>query len=356
MPISFSCGQCGKDYAVSDGLAGKRATCKACGFKMTVPGGPPAAAAIPTAVARPASYTEPVARAVPRRAGPAAEDLYGLNEAASPLPPVLPRTAYADPTVAEAPVKKKKKKGGFFSSSKTKTSSRPSYGSAGGGGFVWLIRIAVFVVFAVCGIGGWGLLSKSSMEGYCEKLIAMANEGTSTLRPVQDTTTAGIVAPKMRDVFKRINDLIEELKDKKGREEEVNDVQRRYGSRIEAAYSALGREVARVFSIPGAQAALGIDDQLQRLAGGVFSMPQMGPPPMPPPIARPMPAPIQMPQPMPTPIQMPQPGPSPGFGPGPQPGAGPRPGFGPGMRPGMPGGPPMPRGPMGPQRGPRTPF
>ncbi len=345
MPISFSCGQCGKDYAVSDGLAGKRATCKACGNKMTVPGGPPAAAAIPTAVARPASYTEPVARTVPRRAGPAAEDLYDLNEAASPLPPVLPRTAYADPTVAEAPVKKKKKKGGFFASSKTKTSSRPSYGSGGGGGFVWLIRIAVFVVFAVCGIGGWGLLSKSSMEGYCEKLIAMANEGTSTLKPVQDTTTAGIVASKMRDVFTRINDLIEELKDKKGREEEVNDVQRRYGSRIDAAYSTLGREVARVFSIPGAQAALGIDDQLQRLAGGVFSMPRMGPPPMPAPIARPMPAPIQLPQPMPTP------GPPPGLGPGNPPGfgPGPRPGFGP--RPGMPGGPPM-----GPQRGGRPTF
>jgi hypothetical protein len=38
MPISFSCGQCGKDYVVSDGLGGKRAVCKACGNRMTIPG------------------------------------------------------------------------------------------------------------------------------------------------------------------------------------------------------------------------------------------------------------------------------------------------------------------------------
>ena len=49
MPISFTCGQCGKDYVVSDGLAGKRAKCKACNHPMTIPGKP--AASIPTAVA-----------------------------------------------------------------------------------------------------------------------------------------------------------------------------------------------------------------------------------------------------------------------------------------------------------------
>jgi DNA-directed RNA polymerase subunit RPC12/RpoP len=321
MPISFSCGQCGKDYLVSDGLAGKKAVCKACNHRMTVPGEP--ATARPTAVARPATYAEPMARAVPRRAGPVAEDLYGLNEAAPP-PPVLPRTAYADATVAEAPVKKKKKKGGFFASSKKKTSSAPGIGSDGGG-VVWLIRIVVFVVVIGGGIGGWGLLSKSSMEGYLEKLIAMANEGSTALRSVQDSAAASVVAPRVRGVFTRINDTIDEVKDKKGRDTDVDDVERRYGPRLGAAYSALGDELQRVFSIPGARAALGIDDQLLRLAGGAFSMPQMGPPPMPPQIARPMP------------VQIPQPGPSPG----------PQPGFGPGPRPGMPGGPPMGPRPRG---------
>ena len=113
MPISFACGQCGKDYLVSDGLAGKRAKCKACNHRMTIPGTP--AAAIPTAggsgrrLAR-SRWPGPCRAA----AEPAVEDLYGLNEAAGPLPPVLPRTAYAEATVAEAPVKKKKKKGGLL--------------------------------------------------------------------------------------------------------------------------------------------------------------------------------------------------------------------------------------------------
>jgi hypothetical protein len=331
MPISFSCGQCGKDYLVSDGLAGKRATCKACNFRMTVPGGQPAAP-MPVAVARPASYPEPVARAVPRRAEPVVEDRYGLDEAPAPLPRLTPRTAPADPTVAEAPVAKKKKKRGFFSSSKKKSSSAQSFGS-GGVGFVWLIRIVVFVVFIAGGIGGWGLLSKSSMEGYCEKLIAMTNEGSTALRSVQDATTASVVSTRVRDVFSRLKDTLDEVKDKKGREEEVDEVERRYGARLRAAFDGLARELGRVFAIPGARAALGIDDQLQRLADGFIPMPQMGPPPMPPPIARPVP--------MPTPMPIPQPGSSPG----------PQPGFGPGPRPGMPGGPPM-----GPRRGGRPTF
>ena len=108
----------------------------------------------------------------------------------------------------------------------------------------------MFVAVIGGGIGGWGLLSKSSVEGYYEKLVALGNEGTSALKPVQDAAAASVVAPKVRDVFKRINDLIEEMKDKKGREEEVREAQQRYGPRIEAAYSTLGQEVARVFSIP----------------------------------------------------------------------------------------------------------
>ena len=36
MPISFKC-KCGRSYKVKDQLAGKRATCKACGDKMVVP-------------------------------------------------------------------------------------------------------------------------------------------------------------------------------------------------------------------------------------------------------------------------------------------------------------------------------
>lgn len=37
MSIEFSCGECGKQYAVADGMAGVRAKCKACGSTMTVP-------------------------------------------------------------------------------------------------------------------------------------------------------------------------------------------------------------------------------------------------------------------------------------------------------------------------------
>ena len=157
MPISFSCGQCGKDYMVSDALAGKRAVCKACDFRMTVPGGPAAAPAAPPrpaaapprpAPARPASSPKgdvPVARVVSRpasapqakarpddvpvarvvsRQAELADDIYGLNEAPAALPRMTPRSAAAeDATTAEAPAKKKKKKG-FFSSGKKKSSAK----------------------------------------------------------------------------------------------------------------------------------------------------------------------------------------------------------------------------------------
>ena len=55
MPISFQCGQCNKPYVVSDGLAGKKAMCKQCGNRMTIPGDA-ATSSEPVAVqARPAA-------------------------------------------------------------------------------------------------------------------------------------------------------------------------------------------------------------------------------------------------------------------------------------------------------------
>lgn len=38
--IDFSCQKCGKKFSVAESLAGKSATCKACGEKLKVPGSP----------------------------------------------------------------------------------------------------------------------------------------------------------------------------------------------------------------------------------------------------------------------------------------------------------------------------
>src|SRR5277367_2980723 len=96
MPISFSCGQCGKDYVVSDALSGKRAVCKACGNRMTIPGEAVTATA-------PVSATAPqAARSSPEPAPayePPAGDVYGFDEAPSAPPPLMPRTG--SPAAAE---------------------------------------------------------------------------------------------------------------------------------------------------------------------------------------------------------------------------------------------------------------
>jgi hypothetical protein len=299
MPISFSCVQCGKGYLVGDALAGKKAVCKACNYRMTIPGGsaaaPPASSPRPAAgpssapprpesarpasapkgdvpvartVARPASAPKakpadvPVARVVSKPAEPA-HDIYGLDEAPAPLPRLTPRSATAeDATTAEAPAKKKKKKG-FFSSGKKKSSGGGSQYSGTGIGGVRLIGIIIGV--AAAGFGGWGLLGKSAIEGVIQKVISQTNQAATTLESIRDLPSATAAAPKVRSEIEAIIATLEANKGKKGKKTDIEEVNRRYAPQIEAAFQRLGAAVARVSTIPGAGAAVAIEPLMMRL-------------------------------------------------------------------------------------------
>jgi hypothetical protein len=281
MPISFSCSGCSKTYLVSDGLAGKRATCKACGTRMVIP--VPTAAARPVPIvsanearppvrptsARPASVpaAAPVARAVPRRPEPEppAEDIYGLEEAPSPvaMPPMMPRSAgAAEATVAEAPAKKRKKSG-FFSSGKKKSSGRSFQYSGIGVGPIRLIAIIIGAVGAA--IGGWGLLPRGQVESFHTTLIAQRAELLSALQPIRDVPSAQAAGPRVQEILARMTKHLEDNGFKKGRKQDVQEVTQKYGARHQADVQRIIQELTRIAMIPGALPALGIDAQLKRL-------------------------------------------------------------------------------------------
>ncbi len=283
MSIPFKCSQCGKDYLVSDALAGKRAVCKACNNRMTIPGGAaPAPSPAPMAQARPVSA--PSARPAAARSAPArpatanastiptakvisrgpepAHDIYGLDEAPAPLPPMMPRTPGADPTVAEAPAKKKKKKG-FFSGGKKKASSGGGFQFSGG---VGVIRLIVIVVAAVGGaVGGWGLLPKSAVESFHTTLIAQRAELSGVLHSIQSADSARAAAPRVQEILTRMTKHLEDNGFKKGRKEDIQEINARYAMKHQADAQRLVGEFSRIAMIPGALDALGIQAQIQRL-------------------------------------------------------------------------------------------
>jgi hypothetical protein len=289
MPISFACGQCGKSYSVSDGLAGKRAVCKACNNRMVIPGEPadtpataPAAAPRPAPSARPASMTTsarpasagprgaapaaravPVARVVERTPSPPAEDLYGLDEAPAPLPPLMPRSAMnGTAAVDEAPARKKKKKG-FFSKGKKK-SSGGSFQYAGTGiGGLRLIGIVIGVVAGL--VGSFSLMSKSSIEGVIVQLIAQANQTAATLEGIRDLPGAQAQASQVRAGFQAIITTLEKNKDRKGRKNDIDEINRKYSAQVESSFRRLGMAVGRASQVPGAEAALGLQPMMMRM-------------------------------------------------------------------------------------------
>jgi hypothetical protein len=277
MPISFSCSQCGKDYLVSDGLAGKKAVCKACNNRMMIPGtaasspatqrtGSPRAANGPAPAARPVSSrgpAAPTARPVPvARVPEPAEDIYGLDEAPAPLPPMMPRSAgVAEATASEPPVKKKKKKG-FFSSGK-KASAKSFQYSGVGTGPVRLIAIIVGVVAAA--VGGFGLASKSEVEKFAQEVVATTHKATAILQTVHDVGSAGAASAPMKQALEAMIGTFERNRNRKANKRDITEVSRRYRPQIEAAGMQFQRECQRVAMIPGALLALNIQSEISRL-------------------------------------------------------------------------------------------
>lgn len=204
-----------------------------------------------------------MARVVSRQAEPV-NDIYGLDEAPAPLPPMMPRGASsADTAVAEPPVKKKKKKG-FFSSSKKKKSSGGGFQYSGPG--IGTIRlIVILVVVAGSAIGGLGFVSKSGVESFHQTLIAQRAELLAALRPIRSAADAGAAAPRVQDVLSRMTKHLEDNGFKKGRKEDVQEMSSKYGGKHMADTQAIIREFSRVAMIPGALQALGIEGHMQRL-------------------------------------------------------------------------------------------
>jgi hypothetical protein len=265
MPISFSCGQCGKDYVVSDGLGGKRAVCKACGNRMTIPGEAvtSAAPAPETQASRPRPATASASRPSPAYQPPAG-DVYGFDEAPSALPPLMPRTSSpAAEEAADSAVPKKKKKKGFFSSSGKKSS-----GFTGGGGGTPAITVVVIIVLALVRFGlsgSFGLSSKTEMVNHMKELIATADQLTTTLQPVRTAADAKRVSPTAKALLSKINNKITSLKGAKGKQKEIDEVESTWGPKLQASSFAFGKEVGRIWTIPGARAALDIDAEFEQL-------------------------------------------------------------------------------------------
>ncbi len=101
--IRFRCSGCGKALTAPAHLAGKKVTCKACGLTgIKIPARPASTPSAPApAKARPSSGPEPL------NAGPAAVDIFGLDEAPSASQPTragddLFADSGASPTVAGA--------------------------------------------------------------------------------------------------------------------------------------------------------------------------------------------------------------------------------------------------------------
>jgi hypothetical protein len=276
MPISFQCGQCNKPYVVSDGLAGKKAMCKQCGNRMTIPGDAVTSSESSAVQARPAAPPRP---APPRPASgvpvsrpkpvptnePAFDDIYGLNEAPSALP-VMPRIGGSggdSESDDDAPVKKKKKKKGFFSSSGAKKASASSGGGISGR---QLLSIAVVVIFGGLGaFRGLGLSSKSEVMKFNERQLAAVTALTQALKPVNDVPTAQAASANCNQI---VNAMIADLETngrKKARVSDINTAKQEIMPRLMVAKTAFESEVRRVAMIPGVIQALNIMSSMARL-------------------------------------------------------------------------------------------
>ncbi len=262
MPISFTCGQCGKDYIVSDGLAGKRAMCKACGNRMQIPGDSAVdAVAVSAPVARSSSPSRPAAAPPPREAPrPAADDLYGLDEAPLPLPPRAGLGA-SPADEPEAP-KKKKKKGGLFSSGGAKPKM-----DAGGLNVGLIVRVVLLL--AAVGFGlfrTFGLSSKGEVEKIAVRQLDLTDRFSDTLRSIDSVAAANLQSAKLKEILRLMTENLEKNRNKKARQSDIDAVAQRLQGRADAAKQRLMTEMTRVAMIPGALQKLDIQAPLEKLA------------------------------------------------------------------------------------------
>lgn len=223
MAISFACSRCGSDYIVSDGLAGKTAICKACGARMTVPGGDPAEAAAPAEVE---AIDEPTS-AIPTGPAPSA------SASASAMPA-----------------------GPAFSAAKPAASVRPFRG-------VWLVVVIGAAVFGA--FRGMGVSSKSDVRAFFQHLVDLDRQIIATLEGVKDVDSARAASGPLNDEFRQKIDFITKNRKKKGRKDDIEAITAEYNPQLAATQAQISMELFRVMKLPEAWVALAITEQIERL-------------------------------------------------------------------------------------------
>jgi hypothetical protein len=245
MPISFACPGCQKNYVVSDGLAGKGATCKACGGRMVVPG---AVAVAASPVPAPASAARPK---------PPAADIYGLDD--EPAPASLPPRASASwANRAEEPAprrvtskKKAKKSGGGFSLS-----------GIGTGG----IRAVIFIGLLIVGfLNRSALTPRSSVQEFFQRELTFLQQQATLLHEVTDVPSAKAAAPRLNELIINHAQLLESYIGKKALEKDIKDVENELAPLTKMSVDALLAEQERISKIPGVVEALDIKRAYTRL-------------------------------------------------------------------------------------------
>lgn len=218
MSISFQCSQCGKDYVVSDGLAGKSAICKACGARMTVPGDATA----------------------------------GGKE-----PATADSTESAPPLAAPAPTAKAPEHRSF-------ALTKPSGSGPGGvGRLVWVVVVIGAAVFGA--MSRMNLSSKSDVRAFFQGLVEADQQILDALKGVKDVESAKAASAPLNDIYRRKIDLVEKNRHKKGRTKDIEAATAEYKTQLESIQGQTGHEAIRVMLIPGAWDALDIKAAIERL-------------------------------------------------------------------------------------------
>ena len=266
MPIAFRCAQCQKPYNVSDGLAGKRAACKACGHAMVIPDPVTSEAPRPASIA---SRQDDVPMAVVRpRPKPAAiapaVDVYGLDE--GPATSIAGDSEAAEPMAPPPPRWATKKASSQPSSGarRAPTPAKPSFFSgispARGIGI-----IVVLIMMVVGAIRGSKLQPKSQIEAFHITAKTISGRIISDLGSVQDVPSATAASPRVKAGLTSYMNHIEENKDKEGNLKDIEAADRIYLAQHRADWERIGREIMRIGAMPEAFVALNIRDELTRL-------------------------------------------------------------------------------------------
>ncbi len=229
MSISFKCSQCGKDYVVSDGLAGKSAICKGCGARMTVPGEPSEL------------HTEVVPAEVGSGPGePSLTDATAIGAGATAAPSGTP-----------------------FSGPRFSPSKPPS---SGGGAGRFIVLAIVVGLAVVGGIRKLGLSSKSDVRAFHQRQYDLGQQFVAGLKGIKDVASAKAASGPIKGTLQQMTENLEKNGRKKGKKTDIDEVSAEFQPKNQQLESQVMQEMMRVAVIPGALDALDISEPLERLS------------------------------------------------------------------------------------------